>query len=168
MLIKKEGTINKIIYNNTTYYNGECRIYPPIIELKGLVDKIIESKSTTKYIRFTPFYLNAKLHQQIEFDDYMFYMECREHFDESTLKNHIELCMGKEFAQMSSEEIKFGSILYPLCEYHDLMTYKKSLKVYVKFLDKLIPKMMIIAKSKMDLKDEELGFGYFCFEVHSE
>ncbi|MEH7086535.1 hypothetical protein V7139_27975, partial [Neobacillus drentensis] len=54
------------------------RIYPTISDLYLLLNKIICSKVTTEYIRITPFYLNEKVKLQREFDEYMFYLECRE------------------------------------------------------------------------------------------
>ncbi|PPV11890.1 hypothetical protein AWN73_20240 [Clostridium butyricum] len=168
MIIKKEGVINDIIYNNTVYHNGEYRIYPTLSQLKNLIKEIIQSKATTECIRVTPFYNNAKLNQQIEFDEYMFYMECREHVDDKSVENHIGLCIDKKYVDMNYEEIRLGKILFPLCKNKDTETYKKSLEVYVEFLYELIPRLMEISKSKMELKDEDLAFGYFCFEVQSE
>lgn len=55
MIVKKDGIVNEIIYENTVYHNGEYRIYPTISELKNLVQEIIRSKATAEYIRFTPF-----------------------------------------------------------------------------------------------------------------
>lgn len=168
MIVKKEGIINEIIYEHTVYHNGEYRIYPTISYLKYLIEEIVRSKSTTKYIRFTPFYKNARYNQQIEFDDYMFYMECREQVDNKSVENHIELCLDKKYDDMNHEEIRIGKILFPLCKNKDIETYKKLLEIYVEFLDELIPKLMEISKCKIGLKDEELVFGYFCFEVHSK
>ncbi len=167
MIVKKEGVINGIIYENTVYHNGEYRIYPTVSGLKNLIQEIIRSKSTTEYVRFTPFYKNEKLNQQIEFDDYMFYMECGEKVDCDSLEKHIGSCYNKEYSNMDEEEIKLGKTLFPLCKNNDIETYKKSLEAYVDFLDELIPKLMEISKSSMELKDEDLAFGYFCFEVHS-
>lgn len=168
MVVKKEGVINEIIYDNTVYHNGDYRIYPTLIDFKSLIEEILKSQATSAYIRFIPFYNNAKLNQQIEFDDYMFYMECREQVENEDLKRHIGLCFGKEFIDMSNEDIRLGEILFPLCQNTDIKTYKKSLEIYVEFLDELIPKLMEIAKFKMGLNDEHLAFGYFCFEVQSE
>lgn len=47
MLTKKEGTINGIVYDYTVYHNGRYRLYPTLVDLKGLIRKIIESGSTT-------------------------------------------------------------------------------------------------------------------------
>lgn len=168
MIVKKDGIVNEIIYENTVYHNGEYRIYPTISELKNLVQEIIRSKAIAEYIRFTPFYINAKLSQQIEFDGYMFYMECRAQVDSKSLENHIGLCLDKDYIDLNDEEVRQGKILFPLCKNNDLETYKKSLETYIEFLDELIPKLMEISKSEMNLKDNDLAFGHFCFEVQSE
>lgn len=168
MIIQKEGIINEIIYRNTVYHNGEYKIYPTISELKNLIQEIIRSKATTKYIRFTPFYSNAKLNQQIEFDEHMFYIECREQVDGKSLENHIGLCLGKDYVDMDDEEVRLGKILFPLCKNNDTETYRKSLEAYVEYFDELLPRLMEMSKSMMKLKNEDLAFGHFCFEVQSE
>jgi hypothetical protein len=69
---EKSGKMNEIDYNNTSYYNGKYRYYPTITGLKGILDEIISSNSTTDYIRITPFYINELSDRQIEFEAYMF------------------------------------------------------------------------------------------------
>lgn len=167
LIVKKEGAINQIIYENTVYHNGDYRIYLTTSDLINLIQEIIQSKSTTSYIRFTPFYSNAKLDQEIEFDEYMFYMECRDQIDRESLEKHLGACFGKEYVDMDDEEIRFGKILFPLCKNDDIEAYQKLLEVYVEFLNELIPKLMELAKIKMNLKHTDLAFGYFCFEVNS-
>jgi hypothetical protein len=168
MIVKKEGVINEIIYSNTVYHNGEYRIYPTISDLKSLVQEIINSRTTTAYIRITPFYNNAKLDEQIEFDEYMFYMECRDKVNNESVQRHIASCFGKEYDDLNREEVRLGKILFPLCDFNDVETYKKSIEDYIEFLNELIPLLWDISKSKMDIKEEHFAFGYFCFEVHSE
>lgn len=70
MIEKKSGMINEIVYNNTVYYNGKYRYYPTITDLKSMLDEIISSKSTTDYLRITPFYINELLDMQIEFEEW--------------------------------------------------------------------------------------------------
>lgn len=82
-LIKKgKGKISEIIYNNTVYYKGNYRNYPTISDLNHILDEIISSVSTTNYIRITPFYINERSDMQIEFEEFTFYLECRDWFDE--------------------------------------------------------------------------------------
>ncbi|MEY9979217.1 hypothetical protein [Lysinibacillus sp. RC79] len=92
-MLKQEGKINEIIYNNTAYYNGKYRHFPTISGLNGILDEIISSDSTTDYIRITPFYINEKLDLQIEFEEFMFYIECRDWFDEKIQEKHILECL---------------------------------------------------------------------------
>lgn len=61
-----------------------------------------------------------------------------------------------------------GAILYPICLKEDVDSYKNALVKYKEYLSVLLLKMMGIAKSIMNLKEEDLPFGYFCFEIHSE
>lgn len=89
MLERNKGKINEIIYNSTAYYKGKCRYYLTITDLSCILDKIISSDSTTDYIRITPFYINEQLNMQIEFREYMFYLEYRDSFDEKALEKHV-------------------------------------------------------------------------------
>lgn len=167
MIIKKEGKINEIIYESTTYHSGKCRLYPTITDLNDILEKIIESKSTTEYLRINPFYINEKVSMQIEFDEYLFYLECRERFDEKVLKEHVLDCLNAHYLTVSTDQFEMGKILFPLCQYNDVESYKLSLEKYRDYLGALLPKLFDIAKRKMQLIDDDLAFGYFCFEVQS-
>jgi hypothetical protein len=167
MIIKKEGKINEIIYEYTTYHSGKYSLFPTITDLNDILDKIIESKSTTEYIRINPFYINEKVNMQIEFEEYMFYLECREQFDEKALKDHVLDCLDAHYSTVSTEQFEIGKILCPLCKHNDIERYELSLGKYRDYLDTLLPMLFDIAKRKMNLKDDDLAFGYFCFEIHS-
>ena len=80
MIEKKQGLINKLIYNQTVYNQGNNVMFVNTIGIEILINKIKELKQTTEYIKFNPFYWNSRLNSQVEFDDYMFYMECRDDF----------------------------------------------------------------------------------------
>lgn len=165
---KGKGNINEIINNNTIYYNGKYRYYPTISGLNGILDEIINSNSTTDYIRITPFYKNEKLDMQIEFEEFMFYIECIDVFDEQIQEKHILDCLNPVDTQRTLNDLRLGTILYPLCKNTDVVSFQKALKKYKKSLTEILPKMMEIARSELDLKEEDLPFGYFCFEIHSE
>lgn len=156
------------MYNNTAYYNGKYRYFPTITGLNGILKEIIRSNSTTDYIRITPFYVNEQLERQIEFEEYMFYIECREWFDEEIQEKHVKECLNVEDTQRTLNDLELGAILYPLCKNNDVDSYKKALTKYKESLTEIILKMMEIAKSEMELKEGHLPFGYFCFEIHSE
>lgn len=173
---KKEGKINEIIYYNTVYNEGNSCFYPTIDHLAHLIDKIIEANDTTKYIRFIPFYRNYKTNRQMELDDYMFYLECREYFSEDDLKSHLAECMDrsydvphevKKYDEMSDKEKRYANIMYPLCKKNDIKSYRGFLSSYKSFLDELIPILFEKAMDEMGLSLEDLAFGFFCFEVHS-
>ncbi|MEH7306063.1 hypothetical protein [Neobacillus drentensis] len=168
MLKKGKGKINEIIYNNTAYYNGKYRHFPPISGLNGMLDEIISSNSTTHYIRITPFYKNEQLDMQIEFEEFMFYIECRDWFDEKIQEIHIVDCIAPVDTQRTLNDLRLGAILYPLCKNNDVDSYQKALKKYKESLREILPKMMEFAKSEMEVREDDLAFGYFCFEIHSE
>lgn len=168
MIKREEGIINGIVYDNTVYHNGEYRFYPSIMDFKHLVKKIIASQTTTEYIKCSPFYINAKLDRQVEFDKFMFYMECREEFDNATLEEFLQECEEKQLEEMSSDEIRCAKIQYVLCEYTNVKRFRESLEAYILYLNEIIPKMVEELKSEYKIKDDDLMFGYFCFEVDSE
>jgi len=98
MLNKQDGKINEIVYHNTSYYNGKYRYFPTITDLKCILDEIINANSTTNYIRITPFYINELLDMQIEFEEYIFFIECRDWFDEKIQEEHIIDCLHARFS----------------------------------------------------------------------
>ncbi|MCM3667354.1 hypothetical protein M3204_23550 [Mesobacillus subterraneus] len=167
ILKKSRGKINEIIYNNTAYYNGKYRYYPTITGLKSILDEIIGSSSTTEYIRITPFYINELLDRQIEFEEYMFFIECRDWFDEKIQEMHILECLDPIDTPRALSDLRLGAILYPLCQKNDVDYFKNALQKYKDTLNELLLKMMDIAKLEMNLKEGHLPFGYFCFEIHS-
>ncbi|MEK5207295.1 hypothetical protein [Psychrobacillus sp. FSL H8-0510] len=167
MIGKDEGEINEIVYNNTVYYNGKYRLYPTITELKGILDEIISSDLTTEYIRITPFYKNEEVDMQIEFEEFMFYIECRDWFDEKDQEMHILDCLEPIDTPRALNDVRLGAILYPLCKDNDIVSYQKALEEYKDSLREILPRMMKIAKLEMELKEEHLPFGCFCFEIHS-
>lgn len=166
MIIRKSGKINEVIYEHTTYHNGEYRLYPTIIDLEHLIKDVKEVQSTTEYIRINPFYINGRADMQREYDEYMFYMECRDDFNEKTLKEHIEECLDDELPL--SHKRTLGETLYPLCKWDDVETFNLALENYFSLLYEILPELLVSAKNEMKLEDEDLAFGYFCFEVHSE
>lgn len=168
MLEKVEGKINEIVYNNTVYHNGRYVFYPTISDLNGILDKIIESNAMTEYIRITPFYVNEQVNMQIQFEEYMFYIECRERVDEEIQNQHIKECLNPVDSPRALEDFELGAILYPLYTFNDTECYKKALLTYKKALSKMLLQMFEVAKVEMKLKEEDIPFGYFCFEIHSE
>jgi hypothetical protein len=165
---KKQGIINEIIYNNTVYHNQQYIYCPTIINLEYIIKQIIKTNSTTEYVRFNPFYRSYKTNTQIEFDSHMFYIECRNNFTKEEQEEHISDSSDKLYADMTDEERKEGHILYPLCKNGDYENFNQCLMSFQKYLDILIPKLFQEAINKLQLKEEDIPFGYFCFEVDSE
>lgn len=135
---------------------------------EGIINEIIQSKSTTSYIKFTPFYVNSKLERQVEYDEYMFYMECRDEVTEIAYKEFFQDCLDDNMDELSEEELVGLKKQYILCESTDINKFNKSLETYIAYLNILIPKMVdeLINEYKVDKND--LLFGYFCFEIDSE
>ena len=98
----------------------------------------------------------------------MFYIECRDWFEEQIQEMHIMECLNPVDTQRTLNNFRLGAILYPLCKKTDVVSFQKALKKYKKSLTEILLKMMEIAIAEMDLKEGDLPFGYFCFEIHSE
>lgn len=167
MVLKKEGAINEVVYNHTVYNKGENRYYPTIGGLRILIKEIIETNTTTDYIRFTPFYINYRLDGQIEFDEYMLYIECRDFFTKEELERHLSVCIGKNYSEFSDEELRFAHIRYPLCKHNDVSEFKRLLLSYEEYLNELIILLFNKVREEVNLSIDDMAFGHFCFEVHS-
>ncbi|WP_121661503.1 hypothetical protein [Metabacillus litoralis] len=139
MLNKQVGKINEIVFHNTSYYNGKYRYFPTITALKGILDEIISANSTTDYIRITPFYINELLDMQIEFEEYMFFIECRDWFDEKIQEEHIIDCLDVPDTSRTLNDFRLGSILYPLCQKEDVESFEIALEQYKESLSELLP-----------------------------
>ena len=177
MVEKKSGTINELIYDHTVYNNGVNRIYPNINEIKLIIKKLNLLESTCNYIRINPFYINTKLNCQIEFDEYMFYMECRKNFTKEDLEIHWTQCMDhiydvpheiKQYKDMNENEKRQARTLYPVCRYGDFQKFHEYLNRYENYLYELIPFLFKKVIEELDLNQEDMAFGYFCFEIHSD
>jgi hypothetical protein len=55
-----------------------------------------------------------------------------------------------------------------MCEDTNVERFAASIKVYMNYLIEIIPKMVEELKKEYKIKNEDLMFGYFCFEVDSE
>lgn len=176
MIEKKKGLINELIYNQTIYNNGKSRMYPNIMGLELLIKNLCLIDETCNYIRFNPFYRNSRLNCQIEFADYMFYMESRENFTKDDLVEHWNQCTNrvydiphkvKQYEEIKEYYKKKAPILYPLCKKGDYQQFHKFLKIYKEYLNELIPLLFEKVIEELDLNQDDIAFGYFCFEVHS-
>ncbi len=166
MVKRKDGIINNIIYNNTVYHNGKYRFYPCIPKLVYILNKICDANETTEYIRIIPFYRNYKNDGMFELDEYMFFIECKKHVTKEEQEN---FAIENIWIENPSEEyINIQKKLTHLCKEDDVETFKRKIQEYIKYLDELIPFLMRLVLEEYDLTIEELGFGYFSFEIHSE
>ena len=176
MIQKNDGKINEIIYNLTVYNEGNSQLYVTYRQLKHLIKELLKANETTKYIRINPFYVNDKLNLQAEYDEYMFYMECRSDFTTDDLKAHWSSCMDhiydiphkvKQYDDMNEEEQRKARTLYPICNFNDVENYRVHLIDFVKYLDELLPVLLEDVAERGDISYGDLAFGYFCFEIHS-
>ena len=177
MIKKKQGAINELIYNQTIYNDGENCMFPSLIGIERIIKELNLIQSTCNYIRFIPFYRNAKLNCQIEFDDYMFYLECREDFTKEELEAHWTQCMDhvydiphevKQYKDMSESEKRQARTLYPVCRHGDYQKFHEYLNRYKEYLNELIPLLFEKVIEGLNLSQDDMAFGYFCFEVHSD
>ena len=176
MIQKKEGKINEIIYNFTVYNERNARLDVTYNQLLHIIQELLKADETSKYIRINPFYVNGKLKRQLEYDEYMFYMECRADFTEVDLKSHWSKCMDniydiphkiKQYDDMNEEEQRKAKTLYPLCNFGDVEKFHLYLINFRNYLNELLPVLLEDAVKKLNISYDDLAFGYFCFEIHS-
>lgn len=175
MIIKPKGTINEIIYLNTVYHEGQWCFYPNLTDLFQIFKKIIHARETTRYISVVPFYINERANFQEEFDFGGFYIECRETVTQNEKDNFWSECKfwGWPDAEynilnnyVTDEDLKKSKFL---CSSDDVVGFQNAILTYKEFLmERGIPQMMKWLYDLCDLKDEDLPYGYFCFEINSK
>lgn len=160
MIERKEGLVNQILYDNTVYQDGKYHFYPDVSGMFFIIEKMIESNETTKMLMFTPFYRTNEF--QIEFEEMMFYLECRENVTPEQVKTFLEDCReGGETIDETQEKCC-------LCDIKDVETFQNALKKYVEYIKRKIPEITERIMKEYDIKTEELLCGYICFETHSD
>lgn len=185
LIKRKKGKINGAVYDNTVYHNGERRFYLPVYELHGLLQKIAEANETTEFLRLIPHYLYKKgeknLH--VEFDGMMFfalcesgvteerkerfYKECAEEDEDAliiTSKKNVTLFEERHDAALSGGDIENR---FCLCEKGDTKAFSDAVGRYADYLKILIPRMREIIVRNYNIAEEDLLFGYICFEADS-
>ncbi|MET3558512.1 hypothetical protein ABID29_001638 [Streptococcus rupicaprae] len=176
MIVKKEGSINQIVYKHTVYYEGKYRFYPTLLSLFNLLDELLIQDELPRYISIIPFYKNAQTNGwQEEFDFGGFYIECRDNVSDEEaekfwLENKFWGWPGAEYNLLDNyvtdEDLKRSNFLV---QYGDIDSFRSAILTYKQFLmERGIPQMMKWLYELCDLKDEDLPYGYFCFEVNSD
>lgn len=168
---RQKGTINGLIYDRTVINDGYNRIYPDKEQLISLINEIIDTKEMTEWIRIIPFYRNDNRDRDNEFDEYMFFIECKNEVLPADYTQNVDdwYSLWEVEVAFSREEVEHMiGILQPICKWGDTEAYKVAFLKYMVFLDEyLIDRMLVDAKKYMKLTDEELKAGWFRFEVHS-
>ena len=90
MIERKEGLVNQILYDNTVYYDGKYRLFPSVSDMFFIIKKMIESNETTKRLTFIPFYECDEF--MYEFEEMMFYLECRENVTPEQVEAFLGEC----------------------------------------------------------------------------
>lgn len=155
--------IEDIVKNHTMYKHNSkiCRRYLSIADLIGLGNAIIEENKTTGYLRFTPFYRNALLGRQIEFDeDFMFYVECRKNVTAEEVNEFIKDCIdGETFFEEAKKQ-------YMLCDVNDVKGFQKSIRTYLDMLPHYVKKIAWQLENVYHVNPKDFLLGSICFEVH--
>ncbi|MBF0779023.1 hypothetical protein [Streptococcus cuniculi] len=175
MIKKPIGTINELIYFHTTYYNSMYTRNLTLTSLFHLLEEIIKTNTTTKYIYVTPFYINEKLDFQEEFDMAHLYIECRDIVTVEEQKNFAKAQMfwlePDSDYKLLEQYITFEDMQasHFLVEKSDVVLFQRGIQSYMSFLmNRGIPQMMKWLHQFYKLDIESMPYGYFCFEVLSE
>jgi len=177
--------ISEIIDNYVKYLDKKRKHYLTIMELNNIIHEIISSNKTTKSIRITPFYENAKLRMAEEIEEFTFFIECREEVSQAEKTESYNTCFIKKYYELNEvekerndvtfkkynelnkvEQIK-AEILRPLIKYDAVEMFQDALKKYYDFLvSDYIFEMTNDIKNRFSVKESDLVFGYFCFEIN--
>lgn len=104
-----------------------------------------------------------KINRQNEFNELMIFMECKEFVTE---KEELAAVL-EELNVNALMNLPTGKVLRTMCRFDDPQKFGRSLANYRNCLTSATPQMFSITKDETLLQEEDLGFGYFCFEVHS-
>lgn len=160
--------MNRIIYNFTMLDDGKIRRYISYTELLFLVERLKKSSQTSKYIKINPFYVNGKIQRQIEFDDFMFYLEFREHINEEERMIHWSNALGTNFDDAQLSEQNRIKTSFPLCLEGDIIAFKEAIDKYMDYLEIELPHLLDKAISYLNIASDDCAFGSFCFEIQSK
>lgn len=156
MIERKEGLVNQILYDNTVCLDGKHHFYPAISQMFFIIGEMIEANETTEMLMFTPYYRTSKF--QKEFEEMMFYLECRENVTPEQAETFLENCWEQRDVQERC----------CLCDIKDVETFQNALKKYVEYIERKIPEIAEQVMKEYDMKPEELLRGCICFETHSD
>ena len=163
MIKKQSGKINEIVYDLTVYGNGKYRLRPDLSMLINLLHKVIESEETTESLNIIPFFINDEDNWQEEFDSHMMFIKCQDDVSNAEYINFLKETKDDGTIFVSRDAKK----RFMLCRYDETEKFAGAIKNYLLHLYDLIPEMLEILKTRLELSDEELKFGHFCFLVTS-
>lgn len=164
MIQRKEGLINKIVYDNTVFHDGEFHFYPSVPDLYRLLRLILESNVTTKSLRITPFYRNGKLQRQIEFDNMMLYIECASHVTKSQQSKFIQDSIIEDEVELN---VDIEKRIY-LCDEKNVTDFQNFIRNYADYISCQIPNITEQILRECNISVYDILCGYICFEIYSE
>lgn len=101
--------------------------------------------------------------RQIEFEEMMFYVECRKNVTENQKKEFLKDCCDR------GHEVDEDALnRYALCDCNDVTAFQNAIIRYSEYLKQLVPRMQKIILRDYDIGVENLLFGHICFEIFSE
>lgn len=170
MIGKRDDKINQIVQKHTSYRQGEDVLFLSLRELLVLFQEIVDAEKTTKFLRVIPFYENVRYQSDIELDEYMFFLSCRETIDESDVEAHLLDCVIEEAPMPPlDEEGNSWENLFPLCRFDDPGCFGELVQRYQQYLmNALLPFLFEQVKKDVGLKEKDFAYGFFCFEVQSD
>ncbi len=173
-ILLMDGRLNAIgetIFKYIAIENGLFHRYLPIEILMDLVDSIKKTGITTEYLRFVPFYKNCKTGEYIEFDEYAFYIECRENITQEEIEKFRDECWAEEWNSAWGIKRRVEVIRdrkkrqFHLCRSGDVEDFNKALDIYI---DYALTFFYEIGKELVEfynIKEQDFLYGYFSFEI---
>ena len=154
-----KGTIYDLIYDYTRYNGGKNKLYPSLVSLRELLSQVINLQATTNSIHIIPFYENNVDMRSVEFDNYNFYIECREIVTKEDKINFILECEynGRD-KSIDLRKTHF------LIQYDEIEKFREAIEVYIEYFNELLEKMTN-ELIEYNYSDKDYSHGLFCFDI---
>ena len=91
-----------------------------------------------KYQKILLIYRNAKLERQLEFVEYIFYIECRDEVTESVYNKFLQQCIDEILTDLSKDKFMDLKIQYVLYDNRDINKFQEALVAYMEYLNILL------------------------------
>lgn len=159
------NNICDLIASYVGFQHNKNQRYLSYIELSLLIREIGRLNMTTRYVRFTPFYLNVNNGYEMELDELMFFVECRCNVTSDDNSEFVKSCI---YHHVILDEITFEDAEkhYFLCDKEDVQGFQTSFNTYYRWILSKAECVNLYMIREGHIKEEDVALGSIYFEVH--